>query len=201
MNKQSLTNRILLALTGLVLSAGGLLVLFGSLDLYRHWHITPPDSWPVTTPHAVLLATADRTRWSGEGWWWPVLIAGLTVVVLLGLWWLISQLHRPRLRRTAIGGTPPAEGVELHGRALGDALAADAGQLPGVEQAKVHITGPPGHPQSRITLTLTPGSEPGTILQALSDGPLERTRLVTGWPLLPTRTTLQSHHRKPRRAV
>lgn len=199
MNRQSVTNRVLLGLAGLVLLGGGLLVLAGGFDLYHRWHLTPPVDWPLTTSHTVLLTTADRIRWSDEGWWWPVAIAALSVTVLLALWWLLSQLRAPRPGHTSIGGTPPAESVDLNDRALSDALAADARQLPGVQQANVRMTGRSSQPRSRITLTIAPDSQPGSILRALSEGPLERALQTTGWPQLPTQTRLQTRHRKPHR--
>ncbi|MER7982770.1 alkaline shock response membrane anchor protein AmaP [Streptomyces sp. NPDC095817] len=200
MNRQSVINRVLLGLAGLVLLGGGLLVLAGGFDIYNRWHLTPPAGWPLTSSHTVLLTTADRTRWSDEGWWWPVVIAALSVLVLLALWWLLSQLRAPRPGQTAIGGTHPADGVELNDRALSDALAADARQLPGVQEAHVRMTGRPSHPRSRINLTIAPDSQPGPILQALSEGPLTRARQATGWTQLPTQTRLQTRHRKPHRA-
>ncbi|MBT2452520.1 alkaline shock response membrane anchor protein AmaP [Streptomyces sp. ISL-43] len=200
MMRQSAANRILLALTGLVLLAGGILILAGALDLYRRWHLTPPDGWPLTTPHTVLLSAEDRTRWTDQGWWWPAAIAALAAIVLLALWWLLAQLRRTRPGRMPMGGTPPAEGVELRDHALSDVIAADARQLPGVRHARVHMTGQPNHPEVRITLTLIPDSEPATILQALRHGALERARQSTGWTQLPTQVRLQVAPHKPHRA-
>ncbi|MFF1358556.1 alkaline shock response membrane anchor protein AmaP [Streptomyces sp. NPDC058297] len=200
MMRQSAVTRILLALVGIVLPGGGLLVLVGGLDLYRRRHLTPPDGWPLTTPHTVLLSTADRTRWTDEGWWWPVITAALAVIVLLTLWWLLSQLRRTRPGRMPVGGTPPTDGVELYDHALSDVIAADARQLPGVQQVKVQMTGRANHPKVRITLTLTPDSEPGPVLQALCHGPLGRARQSTGWTQLPTQARLQVTPHKPHRA-
>ncbi|MFD3580418.1 alkaline shock response membrane anchor protein AmaP [Streptomyces sp. NPDC058644] len=199
MKRQSVINRALLVLAGIVLLTGGLLALAGGLDLYRRRHLTPPDGWPLSTPHTVLLSTADRTRWTDQGWWWPVVIAALTVVVLLALWWLLKQLHRARPGRMPIG-TPPTDGVELHDHALSDAIAADARHLPGVQQAQVQMTGRANHPEVRITLTLTPDSEPAPVLQALCHGPLERAHQSTGRAQLPTQARLQATAHKPHRA-
>ncbi|MFD3875653.1 alkaline shock response membrane anchor protein AmaP [Streptomyces sp. NPDC058623] len=199
MKRQSVINRILLASAGIVLVGGGLLVLASGLDLYRRWHLTPPDGWPLDTPHTVLLSTADRTHWTDQGWWWPVMIAALVVIVLLALWWLLEQLRRTRPGRMPIG-TPPTDRVELHDHALSDAIAADARQLPGVQQARVQMAGRANHPEVRITLTLTPDTEPGSVLQALCHGPMERAHQSTGWAQLPTQTRLQVTTHKPHRA-
>ncbi|MFD7280460.1 alkaline shock response membrane anchor protein AmaP [Streptomyces sp. NPDC059862] len=199
MMRQSTVNRVLLALAGLVLLGGGLLVLVGGFDLYRRWHLSPPDGWPLATPHAVLLSAEDRTRWTDEAWWWPVVIATLVVIVLLALWWLSAQLRRTRPGRMPIGGTAPADGVELHDHALSDAIATEARRLPGVQRAKVRMVGRVRRPQARITLTLTPDSEPGPVLWALCHGPLERARQSTGWTQLPAQARLRIATHKPQR--
>ncbi|MFF7358492.1 hypothetical protein ACFZA1_38585 [Streptomyces filipinensis] len=131
MTSRSALNRTLLALAGLVLLGGGLLVLFAGFDLYRRHDLIPPAGWPLITPDDVLLGSADRARWSGQGWWWwPAVIAALTLAALLALWWLLAQLSRRRPGGLPVGGTPPQEGVELRDRALSDAIATEAGALP-----------------------------------------------------------------------
>ena len=150
-----------------------------------------------------LLGSADRARWSGQGWWWrPAVIAALTLVALLALWWLLAQLRQRHPGALPVGGTPPQEGVELRDRALSDAIAAEAGALPGVEHATVHITGRPDHPRTHITLALTPQGAPGAALDALYEGPLRTARRSTGFPYTPhmhTDVRLQVAHDKPHR--
>ncbi|GGW13284.1 hypothetical protein GCM10018980_77230 [Streptomyces capoamus] len=201
MTQRSALNRSLLALAGLVLLGGGLLVLFAGLDLYRRHHLTPPTGWPLITPDDVLLGSADRARWSSQGWWWwPAVIAALVLAATLALGWLLAQLSRRRPGALSVGGKPPQEGVELRARALSDAIASEAGALPGVEHAAVHITGRPAHPRARVKLTLTPAAAPGAALGALCEGPLNTARRSTGRPELPTEVRLQIAHHKPHRA-
>ncbi|MEU6093176.1 alkaline shock response membrane anchor protein AmaP [Streptomyces sp. NPDC047085] len=199
MTPRPVLNRILLALTGLVLLGGGLLVIAAGLDLYRRQGQRPPAGWPLTTPDDVLLSSADRARWSSQGWWWPAVIAALTLITVLALWWLLAQLRGRRPGELPVGGSPPQEGVELRDRALSDAIATDADALPGVQRAKVHITGRPAHPRTRIALTLTPQGAPGTALDALCEGPLRTARESTGFPYLPTEAQLRvARHRAHR---
>ncbi|MFD8818864.1 alkaline shock response membrane anchor protein AmaP [Streptomyces sp. NPDC059627] len=200
MTPQPVVNRSLLALAGLVLLGGGLLILFAGLDVYRRHDLVPPAGWPLTTPHDVLLGSADRARWSSQGWWWwPAVIAVLVLVVLLALWWLLAQLRRRRPGALPVGGTPPREGIELRDRALSDAIAAEAGALPGVEHAAVRITGRPAHPRTRVRLTLASQATPGTVLDALCEGPLRTARRSTGSSHQPTEVRLQVTGHKPHR--
>ncbi|MFD3538596.1 alkaline shock response membrane anchor protein AmaP [Streptomyces sp. NPDC058662] len=200
MKRKSAINRVLLALTGIVLLGSGILVLTGSFDLYRRWRMTPTDGWPLTTPRHVLLGAADRTRWTAQGWWWPVVIAALALVVLLALWWLLAQLRRAHPGHVPLGGPPPVDGVELREGALSDALAADVGQQPGVHRARARMAGSAKHPEAYLDLTLTPDGEPRSVLQALGDGPLERVRRSTGRMRLPATVQLRATPHKAHRA-
>ncbi|MFD7629536.1 alkaline shock response membrane anchor protein AmaP [Streptomyces sp. NPDC059851] len=199
MKRKSAVNRFLLALTGVVLLGTGVLVLAGGFDLYRRAGLTPAGGWPLTTPRDVLLDDAARTRWTGEAWWWPAVIAALTLIVLLALWWLLAQLRRTHPGRIPLGEPPELEGVELHDRALGDALAADAGQQPGVQRARARLDGSHGHPEAHLQLTLDPDSEPGPVLQRLCDGPLDRARRSTGRTRLPAEARLRVTRHKAHR--
>lgn len=198
MKTHAAVNRVLLALTGLVLLGTGLLVLTGGLDLYRRLDITPPDGWPCTTPSSVLLTDAQRTRWTGEGWWWPTTIAALAVLLLLALWWLLAQLRQRRPGRLPVG-TPPVAGVQLHGHALAQALAEDCTRLPGVKSAGASLTGPAGNPRAHITLTLDPHTSPHAVTAALAAGPLHRARRSTGRQDLTTRAVLRVASHRPHR--
>lgn len=201
MTPLTLLNRILLALTGLVLLIGGLLIIAAGFDFYRRQDLVPPSGWPLTAPDDVLLSSADRNRWSSEGWWWPAVIAALTLITLLALWWLLTQLLRRRPGALLIGSNPPQEGVELRDRALSDAIATEAGELPGVQRAIVRITGQPTHPRTHITLTLTPEGTPRDALEALCKGPLRTARRSTGLPHLPAETRLRIVRHKAHRAL
>ncbi|MFF3728123.1 alkaline shock response membrane anchor protein AmaP [Streptomyces erythrochromogenes] len=180
MKRKSAVNRTLLAAVGIILFGVGLLILAGGFDLYRHWRMTPPDGWPLTTPAHVLLSDADRTRWAGNDWWWPATISALAVIVLLALWWLLAQLRRSHPGPLTVGEKTAVDGVELREGALSDALAADARRLAGVRDARVRMTGSSRHPEVDLDITLAPATTPGPVLQNLYDGPLERARQSTG---------------------
>lgn len=198
MNSHSVLNRTLLAVAGLVLLGGGLLVLTAGLDLYRRWSLDPPADWPLTGPHDTLLPAQDRTRWTDEGWWWPAVIAALTILAALALWWLLAQLHHRHPRRLPVGN-PPCDGVELYDAALNDALAADTARLPGVHQAQANLTGHAHRPHATLDVTLDPDARPRDVVHAL-EITLHRARRSTGWEQLPARATLRVASHRPHRA-
>ncbi|MFD9006566.1 alkaline shock response membrane anchor protein AmaP [Streptomyces sp. NPDC059582] len=199
MTPRLVANRSLLALAGLVLLGGGLLILFAGLDVYRHYDLVTPVGWPLTTQDDVLLSSADRARWSNQGWWWwPTVIAVLTLVLLLALWWLLAQLRRRHPGALPVAGTTARNGIELRDHVLSNAIAAEAGALPGVEQAAVRITGRPAHPRTRVSLTLTPHGAPNAALDALCEGPLRTVHHSTGSDM-PFEARLRVARHKPHR--
>ncbi|MGW3245573.1 alkaline shock response membrane anchor protein AmaP [Streptomyces sp. NPDC001070] len=200
MNGRTVLNRLLLAISGLVLLGGGLLILTAGLDFYRRLHLVPPADWPLTTHNDVLLSDADRIRWSDQGWWWwPAVIAGLTLATVLAALWLLTQVRRHRPGSVHLGGTPPPEGVDLRGSALSDAVSAEAGALTDVEHASAHITGRPAHPRLHVALTLTDHGAPAPVLQALCHGPVAKARDCTGLTDLPTRARFDVGRHQARR--
>jgi hypothetical protein len=172
-------NRSLLALVGLVLLAGGALLLVGGLDLNHRWQLGLPSDWTVTDPHHAVLAPADRSRWRGEGWWWPTVFAGLTAVTLLSLSWLVAQLRTGTADQVTVPDVADLP-VRLRGAALARAVADEAEQIPGVSRARVRVLGRPRRPRARIALTLAPGAAPGPVLHELSAGPLANARRSAG---------------------
>ncbi|MEU9374605.1 alkaline shock response membrane anchor protein AmaP [Streptomyces sp. NPDC048255] len=178
-------NRILLALAGLVLLAAGLSVLTAS--------------WPLGGRHEPLLTAQARTRyWHADGWAWWALFAGLVLCVLLALWWLLSQLRRPRLAAVIVDTGDGAFAL-LRGRALEEAVAAEASALDGVAGCRVALRGKRGAPALRIALELEPYAVPADALAGLAGPVLTHARSSAGLPGLPTEARLRvTSHRAQR---
>ncbi|KQX53590.1 MULTISPECIES: alkaline shock response membrane anchor protein AmaP [unclassified Streptomyces] len=185
-------NRILLGLAGLLLVLVGGGVLAAALDL------GVPSWWPWSGPSDVLLSAADRQRWRDEGWWWPVVIAVLGLIVLLALWWLLVQFRRARLAEVLVDSGDGEEAV-LRGRALEGVLEADATAQEGVARAKVSLTGRRGAPRTRVALLLEPYASPGDALTTLSTEALAHARTSTGLAALPTEARLRAVKHRARR--
>ncbi|WP_221355024.1 alkaline shock response membrane anchor protein AmaP [Streptomyces beigongshangae] len=189
-----IANRVLLGLVGLLLLALGGSVLAVGLG------VDPPSWWIHDGRHDVLLSDADRTRWRDDGWWWPVVVAVLALTVLLALWWLIAVLRRRRLTEVPVD-TGDGEGALLRGRALEDALAAEAGALEGVRSARAALGGRRGAPEVRVRLLLEPHAAPGETLHRLTTEPLAHARDSAGLPSLPAEVHLRAVGHRPERVT
>ncbi|MFE6040047.1 alkaline shock response membrane anchor protein AmaP [Streptomyces sp. NPDC056452] len=178
-------NRVLLALAGLVLLVVGGAVLATGLGM------SVPSWWPFDGKDDVLLSRGDRDRWRDEGWWWPAVIAGLAVLVVLALWWLLAQLRRGRLTEVLVD-SGDGQGALLRGRALEGVLANEARTLDGVSDAKVVLTGRRTAPQARIRLLLEPHAAPDQALRGLADEALAHARTSAGLDELPAEVRLKA---------
>ncbi|MFD3779244.1 alkaline shock response membrane anchor protein AmaP [Streptomyces sp. NPDC058612] len=178
-------NRIVLAVLGLVLMAAGAAVLTGS--------------WPFGGRKAPLLSAATRQRYGhGEGWYWWAVAAGLGLCVVLALWWLLAQLRRWRLRAVAVDTGDGAFAL-LRGRALEEAVAAEAGALDGVAGCRVALRGRRGSPALRVALELEPHAVPADALAALAGPVLTHARNAAGLPALPAEARLKVTSHRARR--
>ncbi|MFI9105021.1 alkaline shock response membrane anchor protein AmaP [Streptomyces fildesensis] len=195
---RSSLNRTLLALTGLLLLIAGLAVLVGSLDLQRRWGFTLPHWWPFDGPKDVLLTARDRTRYRGDGWWWPTVLAVLGVLVLTALWWFLAQFRSHRLRQLRIDSRDGQDAV-LRGRALEDVLVTETEALDGVDRAGAVLTGKRSAPRARLTLALAPHAAPDTVVSRLDTEILQRAGGSAGLDHLPAEARLRAvKHRASR---
>ncbi|MFF0380946.1 alkaline shock response membrane anchor protein AmaP [Streptomyces sp. NPDC004286] len=185
-------NRVLLALAGLVLFVLGGSVLAVGLGA------PSPSWWPHSGRHDVLLSRAERTAWRDQDWWWPALIALLAVLLLIGLWWLVSVLRRHRLREILVD-TGDGTGALVRGGALESALADDAARRRGVAGADTRLSGRRTSPALRAGLRLEPDASPAAALADFTAHPLGAARDSTGLETLPTEVRLRKVRHKPDR--
>lgn len=199
MKTKSVVNRGLLALIGIVLLGTGILVLAGSLDLYRRWRLTPPDGWPLTAPltscSRTPTAPAGRTKGGGGPWSspsWPSSCCSPSGGCWLNCAALIPAIH--------------PSGIPLPWTVWNCASAPSAtlwqptrGTFPVSTRPVRTWPTSASRPEAHLDLTLTPDSEPGPVLRALSDGPLERARRSTG-RTLPAKAQLRVTPHKAHRA-
>ncbi|WP_030766849.1 alkaline shock response membrane anchor protein AmaP [Streptomyces sp. NRRL F-2664] len=180
-----IVNRTLLAVTGAVLLAAGIVLLTATRPLRGR-----------TEP---LLTAADRRRYlHADGWWWWLLVAALAVCLLLALWWLLAQLKRARLRTVAVDTRDGAFAV-LRGRALADAVAAEAGALDGVARCRVALRGRRSSPALRVAVELEPHAVPADTLAGLAGPVLTHARTSANLPELPAEARFKVTSHRARR--
>ncbi len=195
MRAQPVVNRVVLALIGVVLLGGGSLALAGGLDLYRRWNLPRPTRWLPTGPRDALGFRARHSGFTTWPWAWPVTLTALTLVVLLGLVWLLRQLPSSGPRRALVGGPAATGPVWVRGTAVTQVIRDQTLAVPGVQHARVHLTGPSTHPRLHLTVALIPTACPREVLAALQSGPIHHAQLSTGWTHLPVeiRLSIASH--------
>ncbi|GAB3124855.1 alkaline shock response membrane anchor protein AmaP [Streptomyces calidiresistens] len=188
-----IVNRVLLALIGVLLVGAGAAVVAAALDLPARWGIPLPDGWSPRAPDDVLLTDADRTRWVGEGWWWPVVIGVLSLLVLLTAWWALTQFRRGRRRELPLGDE--AEGADatvLRGAALEEVVTEEIESFPGVERARVVLDGGRRGSRLRAGVVLEAGARPGEVVRRFRTEALEHLRTSTGRERLPADLRVRS---------
>ncbi|MBW1597568.1 alkaline shock response membrane anchor protein AmaP [Streptomyces sp. JJ38] len=183
-------NRLLLGLVGLGLLALGLAALAAAADLPRRLDVVPPEGYSWRNPDEVVLTHEDRTQWTDEGWWWPVVFTVLGALLLVAVWWLLGQLRARRLGTLQVDSGDGA-GARLRGSALAEVLAGEAESLPGVRDARVVLTGRRRAPRARVGLLVDADARPDHIVRELREGPLERARLSAGLAELPAEVRLR----------
>lgn len=187
-------NRVLLALIGLALLCAGGAVLARGLG----WAV--PTWWPYSSPHDVLLSHANRERYRGDAWFWPIVIGVLAVLVVLAVWWLLSQLRRARLAEVLVD-SGDGQGALLRGRALESVLADEAESLDGVSRANVRLTGRRSAPSARIRLLLEPHASPSESLNRLATETLAHAKESSGLAALPAEVRLRAARHTPERVT
>ncbi|MEV6579315.1 alkaline shock response membrane anchor protein AmaP [Streptomyces sp. NPDC051582] len=162
---------------------------------------------PLGGRHEPLLSAATRERyWHAEGGWWWAVVAGLAVCVVLALWWLLAQLRRSRLSALVVDTGDEAYAV-LRGRALEEAVAAEAGALDGVARCRAVLRGRQGRgrrrgiPKLRMELELEPHAVPADALAGLAGPVLDHARRSAGLPELAAEARLRITSHRARRVT
>lgn len=165
---------------GVVLVALGTLVALLSYGVFG----TARAGFPVLDP--VVLATLDS----------QLLISRLAAIaiglllIILGLIWAARAL-RPERRPDLVLDARPGNAVVVSSSAAAEAIAAQAGALPGVGRASARMVGSESAPALRMTLWLTEDAEVAEVLRLLDDTVLADTRSLLGLTALPAAVRLE----------
>jgi hypothetical protein len=174
-------DRSLAVLLGLLLLVAGVLV---TLLCFRVFGVARAGR-PLLDPMIVDLLRGQQllARW--------VAIGGGLLLVLLGLTWAARSLRPERRPDLVLDGGRPETRIVINATAAADAVAAQAGALPGVRRARARLVGSERAPALRVTLWLTEDAEVRSLLGRLDDTVLASARQSLDLAALPVAVRLE----------
>ncbi|MFE9106144.1 hypothetical protein [Actinomadura geliboluensis] len=178
--------RIAIAMTGAVLLLAGASAAalgLGALDAFG-----PLSAGPLLAPEVTRFA-------GGTDWFLPSAAAAAELLALAGQLWLVLQL------RTLVHQWWPDLDAEtrVRARAAAGELRRDVRGLPGVEDARVRLTGTADRPRLLLNVSCAGDTLVGEVYGELGAGPVERYRRALGMPDLPVVIRFRPLSARPRR--
>lgn len=125
-------DRVLATVLGLVLLAVGVAAVMW-------WTGTLADLWPGT-PTTLQTGTGG---WTSRPWWGAAATAAGALLVVLGLWWLLSHLRSRRSAVVRLAGSDGSGVLTLEPDAVCRHVASLVGRLPAVNGARVRLEADP----------------------------------------------------------
>jgi len=189
-------NRIGLAVTGLVLLAGGAALAAGSRGLYGAASTTQPLYPP----------TVQRFVHDKHTWLWPVVAAAAIILGLIYLRWLLVQPRTDRLRSLVID-TDPTHGAApdrgggrtiMLAAAVTDVMEEDITGLPGVRRVTADVSGDPDAPALWVAVTTDADTDLARIRRHITIHAIPEARTALELPTLPTYLRLTASYRTHR---
>ena len=168
-------------LIGVLLLAAGVLVAMISYRVFG----TARAGRPLLDP---MIVDALRAR--------PLLaravaVGGGLLLVLLGLIWTARSVRPERRPDLVVDGGEPETRIVVNASATADAVAAQAGALPGVHRARARLVGSEQAPALRITLWLAEDADVRALLDRIDDTVLASARQSLDLSALPAAVRLE----------
>lgn len=138
-----------------------------------------PHSWPAAATVRTDAALADRaplSRMHDHPWWTPVVIAALTVAFVLCVWWMLAQFRTGQPRTLRL----PRPRLALRTRALAAAMEERTERIPGVDSARVTLSGRAHRLRATFSVRLEPDATPAYVVRRIDAGPVADARTSTG---------------------
>jgi hypothetical protein len=171
------TNRVVLALFGLVLAAAGAGALLAGADLLG-------DGLPSSS----LLDNSSAAYIGRNGdWFWPVLAVAALILALLAIWWLSKIIASTnRIGHIDLPARPPAAAhTSLVAGALTEAVAREIEGYRGVGSVRVALVGPVEAPMLAMAVNASRGADLAALRDRIETGALANARRVLENPHLP----------------
>ncbi|ARF77519.1 hypothetical protein B7C62_34715 [Kitasatospora albolonga] len=187
-------NRVLLGTVGLALLGGGTLLAVGDGSGLGRAGREVPGWWSGRAAERVLLDRGGLARLRESGWWTPVVIVALTLVLALSVRWFAAQVSTAGPRWVGLRGA----GLTLRRRAWERAMTSQAAGVDGVARARVRLAGRPL--RASVTLVVEPEARPAEVVRRVAAGVVEDARRCAGVRDLPADVRVRVANRRERRA-
>ena len=186
-------NRLGLALTGIVLLAGGGYLIARSLGVFGSGQAQDP------------IYTDSTASWIHDQrpWFWIVLALAAVILAVLVIRWLLVQLRSDTLNRIALD-TDTADHdsgrADLPASALTTAVGEEIDSYPGVSKVHAALAGNPDQPELRLKVTINPDADLARVRHRITTEALAHARTALDTDHLPTQLRLTVGRRaKPKR--
>lgn len=173
-------DRWVVVLIGLLLLTAGTLTVLLSYGVFGRGRAARPLLDPVVVD--VLRAEALVAR--------SAAIAVGVLLVVLGLVWAARSVRPERRPDVVLDGGPDTR-IVVSSAAAAEAVAQQAGRLPGVGRARARLVGTDAAPALRITLWLTEDAHVGDVLDRLDEEVLGTARSALDIAVLPAAVRLE----------
>jgi hypothetical protein len=175
------TNRILLALFGLLVLAAGAASLAASTGAFG-----------AAFSRRTLFDNPVGDYFSHHGGWlWPAIAGGCLLLALACLRWILALLaSTDRVRDITIPGSTHQGTTVMHPAALTDALTREISTYHGVDAAKGRVIGDGRDPHIVLAVTPAPSADLHALHRRIEAEALTHARRALGQPALPVRLDL-----------
>jgi hypothetical protein len=175
------TNRVMLALFGLLLLAAGAAAMVASAGWFSS-----------SFSHQVLTGNRVGTYFSDNGeWLWPVIAAGCALIALACLRWILALLaSTDRAGDITIGGSADQGTTILQPAALIKALTSEVSAYRGVDSANGRVIGSGRAPEIVLTVTTAPAADLRALHRRIEDEAFTHARRAAGRAALPIQLDL-----------
>lgn len=170
------TNRILLAVLGLLLLTVGVLALLAGFGVFGQRLRTQ-----------FVLDPSIEEFVAASPWFWSVVAVGAAIVALLSLWWLLIQTRSNRVSTIRVSEDRTAGSTYVAAGAFTNALETEIGSYRGVGRVGAHLSGTPHRYRATVRVTLDGRIDAGEVHDRIIGQALPMARQALSVTELPCR--------------
>ncbi len=173
-------DRFLLLLLGLVLTAGGVLILLVGFGVFGN---------RLRTKTVFDNVISDAIGRNGQ-WLWPVIALVVLLLGYLALRWLIAQLRPTGVRQLQLEPRSATGHTHLAGAAVTDAVTREVSSYRGVAGASARLVGDELDPELRLRVQLDSRADIAALRRRIETDAIAHARHAMDNAQLPVRLDL-----------